>query len=97
MPSVEKVRSHRVEAPDGLASGLRALEVLAAHAPLELRAFAALSRLSIGEAVAFLSAFEQTGYVARVDATQVNGDALFVLTPLALDLVPYANAAARLN
>ncbi|MEO5640851.1 MAG: hypothetical protein ABIQ98_03680 [Sphingomicrobium sp.] len=77
---------------DDLASGLRALEMLAAHAPLDLARFAALNRLSDEQALALIGAFEQSGYVERVGC-----QSLFVLTPLALDLVPPTNAAARLH
>jgi len=77
---------------DDLTNGLRALETLAAHAPLDLDRFAALNGLKVEEAIALIGAFEQTGYVERVGR-----DALYVLTPLALDLVPPINTIARLH
>ena len=75
-----------------LSCGLRALELLAVHAPIDLGGFAELSGISPDDALALLSAFEQTGYVARIPEC-----ALFVLTPLALNSVPPGKPAGRLH
>ena len=80
-----------------LTSGLRALKLLAAYAPLDLTDFAALNGLSHGQALNLLGALEQTGYVTRVCDTRAFDVALFVLTPLALDMLPCSCGARLLN
>lgn len=75
----------------GLTKGLRALDALAAHAPLDVAEFASAVRMSLAEAAELLETFECHGY-----ARQVPGGSLFVLTRFALRLVAGASLAGRL-
>lgn len=75
----------------GLTKGLRALEVLAAAAPVDPSGFAQAVGVGLVEAMALLEAFDTLGYVRRVP-----GGAFFVLTRLALGLVESPSPAGRL-
>lgn len=74
-----------------LADGVRALELLARHAPIELPDFARLAMLPHTPAAALVQAFEQSGYVRRVP-----GGSLLALTMLGLTLVASDNPAGAL-
>ena len=68
---------------DMLTSGLRALGVLARFAPVAVEDLARLSGTTAHQATALIEALVQHGYAARLDDT-----ASYVLTDLALSLVP---------
>ena len=63
-----------------LSRGLRALELLARHAPLDIDGFARLAGLSVADGAIMMGAFEESGYVRRTP-----GPGLCVPTELALD------------
>lgn len=68
---------------DMLASGLRALGVIARHAPVAIEDLARLSGTTSHEAKALVETFVQQGYAVRFADT-----ASYILTDLALPLVP---------
>lgn len=70
---------------DMLTSGLRALGVLARYAPVDIDDLARLSGTTAHQALTLVETFVQQGYAARFKDTP-----LYVLTELALPLVPSA-------
>lgn len=73
----------RLDTMRGLVDGVRALETLARFAPLSIDDFARAATLTPTKAERLMDAFRQAGYVERSAQAE-----LYVLTPLALALVP---------
>lgn len=73
----------------GLADGLRALEVLARHAPIDTAGFAHAASLEGQAAAALVELFQHEGYIVRL-----SHGALLVLTPMALEIALAGAAAA---
>jgi DNA-binding IclR family transcriptional regulator len=75
-----------------LAAGLRALTVLAAHAPLDMERFARLNRLSLQRAQAFMQTYEICGYARRNERGE-----LYCLTPLAISVIALGQPGGLLH
>lgn len=75
---------------DALARGLRALSVLADHAPVDVRHFARLNHVSVQRARQLMQTYEHCGYARRMAHREV-----YVLTPLAREVVTLRRSGGR--
>lgn len=73
----------RLDTMRGLVDGVRALETLARFAPLSIDEFARAATLTPSKAEQLMETFRHAGYVERSPHAE-----LYVLTPLAMALVP---------